>query len=335
VFVSSHDAQVYALISNPQGLADLGPCSPGSSGTNGGANGECRDKNFMWFEVRITLSLPMSLSDFTKHKQKAFKASLLHAANLEGVVVSEPVVITKIESISSRRHLLEEHIRVETSLMTTDKDIAEAGAGNLTANSINRELSMACPQLPQATVLEAAKVVAVTQRPPPTKEAECLFTDTVMAQLPILFLCGLAYLGVKSKCSFAPKQPETPKMLPATGVAAPRQTPVTNSSTRMMGFPTTGEQYSQTLPRQMGPSEQRPPTVLPDGWQACIDQAGNIYYQNRTTKQTQWEHPARLFPLGELRTVTLNRNPSKDGAQQTGIGMCVCVCVCVCVCRWS
>jgi WD40 repeat protein len=34
VFVSSHDAQVYALNSNP-------PCSPASSGPNGGANGEC------------------------------------------------------------------------------------------------------------------------------------------------------------------------------------------------------------------------------------------------------------------------------------------------------
>jgi len=204
VFVSSYDAQVYALNSNP-------PCSPGSSGPNGGANGKRSDENFIHsYEVRITLSLPMSLSGFTKHKQKAFKASLRHAANLEGVVVSEAVVITKIESISSRRHLLEEHIRVETSLMTTDKAIAEARAGDLTANSINRELSMACPQLPKATVLEAAKVtvaVAITQWPSPTNEAkECSFEYAVMGQLPIIFFCGLAYLGVKSKCSFAPKK---------------------------------------------------------------------------------------------------------------------------------
>jgi hypothetical protein len=266
----------------------------------------------------------MSLSDFTKHKKKAFTASLVCAAfcdefecfvDLDGVF--EGVVITKIESISSRRHLLEESIRVETSLMMTDKAIAEEGAGNLTATSINRELSMACPQLPTATVLEAAKVVAVTQWPSPTEvsQEECSFTDTMNAQIPILFLCGLAYLGVKSKCSFAPKKTETQERLPTTGVGAPSQTPVTNSSnaTVALVFPTTQEML------QMG--QQRPPTGLPQGWQACIDQAGNIYYQNCTTKRTQWEHPAPLFPWGELRTVTLNRNPSKDGAQQTGIGI--------------
>jgi hypothetical protein len=35
---------------------------------------------------------------------------------------------------------------------------------------------------------------------------------------------------VKSKCSFAPKKPKAPEMLPTTGVAVPSQTPVTNSS---------------------------------------------------------------------------------------------------------
>jgi hypothetical protein len=89
VFVSSHDAQVYALNSNP-------PCSPASSGPNGGANEEC---------------------------------------------------------------------------------------------------------------LESAKVVAVTQRPPPEG---CSFMDILMTQLPTLFLCGLAYLGVKFMCSVIPKPPETP-----------------------------------------------------------------------------------------------------------------------------
>jgi hypothetical protein len=309
VFVSSHDANVYALNSNP-------PCRPGSSGL---------EEKFM-HEVRINLSLPMSLSDFTKHQQKAFKASLVYAAfcdelrecfvGLDGVV--KAVVITKIESISSRRHLLEDSIRLETSLMTTDKAIAQEGAGNLTANNINRELSMACPQLPTATVLEAAKVVAVSQWPSTTEEEkECSFTDAVKAQLPILFFCGVAYLGVKSKCSFAPKKTEAQEMLPTTGVAAPSQTPVTSSSnaTVALVFPTPTTQEML----QMG--EQGRPTGLPKGWQACIDQAGNVYYQNRTTKQTQWEYPAWSFPWGELRTVTLNRNPSSDGAQQTGIGI--------------
>jgi hypothetical protein len=80
-----------------------------------------------------------------------------------------------------------------------------------------------------------------------------------MAQLPTLFLCGLAYLGVKYMCSVIPQPPETP---------------VTVSSSAMTELPTTT------------------PIGLPNGWQACIDQAGNTYYQNLITQQTQWEHPA-------------------------------------------
>jgi hypothetical protein len=73
-------------------------------------------------------------------------------------------------------------------------------------------------------------MVAVTQRPPPTKE--CSLTDTLIAQIPILFLCGLAYIGVKSKCTFAPTKPasKAQEMLPTTGIAAPSQTPVIQAS---------------------------------------------------------------------------------------------------------
>jgi len=102
-------------------------------------------------EVRITLSLPMSQSAFTKDTQAAFKASLAQAAG----VASEAVVINKIESISSRRHLLAEAIRVETRIMAAGEAAAEEVAGRLAAGSINRELSKA--GLPAATVLEAAK----------------------------------------------------------------------------------------------------------------------------------------------------------------------------------
>ncbi len=69
-------------------------------------------------------------------------------------VSSESVVIHKIESISGRRHLLAEAIRVETGIMAADEAAAEAIAGRLTIDSINRELAKA--GLPAATVLEDA-----------------------------------------------------------------------------------------------------------------------------------------------------------------------------------
>jgi hypothetical protein len=199
----------------------------------------------------------MSRPAFTIIKQDAFKASLAQAAG----VASEAVVIKRIESISSRRHLLAEVIRVETSIMARGQAAAEQMAGRLTADSINRELSKA--GLPTATVLESVKVVAVKTdaQQPPTKEAkECSLQDILMRELLILFLCGLAYLGVKAMCSIIPNTPETP---------------VTMSNSAMTGFPTTT------------------PTGLQNGWQACIDQAGNTYYQNLITQQTQWHHPAR------------------------------------------
>jgi hypothetical protein len=127
--------------SGSDGIADCTP--PTTSGTTTSAS-------TITHEVRITLSLPMSESAFTKDKQAAFKASLAQAAG----VASEAVVINKIESISSRRHLLAEAIRVETSIMAAGAAAQEL-ASRLTADSINRELSKA--GLPTATVLEAAK----------------------------------------------------------------------------------------------------------------------------------------------------------------------------------
>jgi hypothetical protein len=101
-------------------------------------------------EVWITLSLSMSHSAFTKDKQTDFKDSLAQAAG----VASKTVVINKVETIRSLRHLLSEAICVESSIMVTGEAAAQELAGRLTSDSINRELSKA--GLPTATVLEIA-----------------------------------------------------------------------------------------------------------------------------------------------------------------------------------
>ena len=108
-------------------------------------------------EVRIILSLPMSPSAFNDDKQTLFKASLAQAAG----VSSEAVVIHRIESLSTRRHLLAESIRIETSIFATDEAGAATIAGKLTADNINAELTKA--RLPSATVLEAAKPALTSQ----------------------------------------------------------------------------------------------------------------------------------------------------------------------------
>jgi hypothetical protein len=90
----------------------------------------------------------------TSDKQ-ACSADAGHGSLQSFTGASEAVVIYKIESISSRRHLLAEGIRVETRIMAAGEAAAEEVAGRLAAGSINRELSKA--GLPAATVLEAAK----------------------------------------------------------------------------------------------------------------------------------------------------------------------------------
>jgi hypothetical protein len=158
-------------------------------------------------QVLITLSLPMSPSAFTNEKQTAFKASLAQAAG----VASEAVVINKIESISSRRHLLVEAIRVKTSIMARGQTAAEEMAGRLTADSINRELSKA--GLPTATVLEAAKPtlspLATSPEPSASKtdtgavaSSSSFFSTPVLVGgiLGIVFLAGIVACVCRWKC---------------------------------------------------------------------------------------------------------------------------------------
>ena len=211
------------------------------------------------YPVRITLSLPMSLSAFTKDKQTVFKASLAQAAGVE----SEAVVINKIESISSRRHLLAEAIRVESSIIAPDIAAAEEIACRLTTDSINRELFKS--GLPTASVLYLNP--SITSPELSATNTGSGSVATVSSHTPVLVggilgivvLAGLVALFCRWKCN--------------------------NHSKTTGGV--------QQLPQMLQMGDQGPPTGQPNGWQACIDQAGNTYYQNRITQQTQLEHPAR------------------------------------------
>ena len=155
----------------------------------------------------------MSPSAFTNEKQTAFKASLAQAAG----VASEAVVINKIESISSRRHLLAEAIRVETSIMAAGEAAAQELAGRLTADSINRELSKL--GLPPATVLEAAKPALKPSTTSPELSVSNTGTGAVVAEakvassssffstpvlvggiLGIVFLAGVVACFCRWKC---------------------------------------------------------------------------------------------------------------------------------------
>jgi hypothetical protein len=205
------------------GSNDIADCTPPTTiGTSTSASTSTH-------EVRITLSLSMSQSAFTKDKQTDFKASLAQAAGAASVTV----VINKIEIISSRRHLLVEAIRIETSIMAAGEAAAQELAGRLTADSINRELAKL--GLPPATVLEAAKPALRPSTTTPELSASNTGTGAVVEAtvassssffstpvlvggiLGIVFLAGIVACFCRWKCksrSMAPSHdPQTPATL--------------------------------------------------------------------------------------------------------------------------
>jgi tRNA A-37 threonylcarbamoyl transferase component Bud32 len=182
------------------GSDDMADCIPPTTSGKTSGMSASTSASTSTHEVRITLSLSMSQSAFTKDKQAAFKASLAQAAGVAG----EAVVINKIESTSSRRHLLAEAIRVETSIMAAGEAAAQEMAGRLTADSINRELSKA--GLPTATVLEAATAsntgtVAVAAATAEASSSSFFSTPVLVGGiLGIMFLAGIVACVCRWKC---------------------------------------------------------------------------------------------------------------------------------------
>jgi len=117
--------------------------------------------------VKLALSLPMKIHNFTPTQKFKFHGALARVAE----VVMDDVAIVKIESLatgSGRRHLLTDSIRVETHVSTANQIAAEAVALKFTADRIIVQL-VRCG-IPPATLLEAPLVYQYdTHTQPPDK----------------------------------------------------------------------------------------------------------------------------------------------------------------------
>jgi len=120
---------------SPSGSDDTTDCTTDSPPTISATTSSASTSTH---EVRITLSLSMSLLAFTNDKQTAFTSSLAQA----GGIANAAVVTKKIESSSSRRNLLAaEALRVETSIMAAGK----AAAGDSFSLGLSRKGATGVP----------------------------------------------------------------------------------------------------------------------------------------------------------------------------------------------
>ena len=100
--------------------------------------------------IQKSFALAMAKSSFTPDRQNKFRGALAAAA----AVAITDVTIDKIEAMTSarRRHLLEESVRVDTSIKVADASAASALETSLTASTLNSELDKV--GLPAATILD-------------------------------------------------------------------------------------------------------------------------------------------------------------------------------------
>lgn len=100
-------------------------------------------------EVKMVISLPLSLKEFTTEKQADFKKSIAKAAKAATVDVSIYVI-----ELANRRQ--SGSVRIETAINAADKTSANAIASRLTVSNINDELAKS--SLPPATLIQVPTV---------------------------------------------------------------------------------------------------------------------------------------------------------------------------------
>ena len=100
-------------------------------------------------------------------------------------------------------------------------------AGNSTTSNVSNSSTTCCTGNRNDSIdvsNKANKPTTDTTTPTPTIDvAPCSVTDTLVAQAPILFFAGLAYLGIVSGCTFAPRKEDPGR---DTGDTSPVNLPV-------------------------------------------------------------------------------------------------------------
>jgi hypothetical protein len=132
--------------------------------------------------VKMSLWLPIPMSEFNAAKERLFIQSISRAA---GVNVSQVIIQVKEQAIPRRRQL-SQGVSVNVQLAVEDSTVAKAVASKLTADNVNAELARA--GLPSAELLSAPEIVL------PYKDSTNVAAIVAPTVVVVLALVAVAYV---------------------------------------------------------------------------------------------------------------------------------------------
>ena len=134
------------------------------------------------YTVTLKLGFSMPLSDFDDAKQDACARAVAAAAGVDADKVAITGVEEAAEDFAAKRRLLADTIAVEISIEEPDADEADAAVAQLSGERVNAELAK--EDMPTAIVVEAAKVVVMSDEDKAEPEDDAPPTEEEPAEAP-------------------------------------------------------------------------------------------------------------------------------------------------------
>jgi len=220
--------------------------------------------------LKMTLRMPMTVSEFTQDKQDGFRQAIARVLDVDG----SKVRIVNIKSRSNSRRLLAESIEVVTEI-DRDGDTSKVAAmkSKLTISNINLQLSKA--NLPEAEMVQAPTL----QESPVTEQANAssaqnTTTNTTVPLIAgcvagaVVLLCGLSVWILfrrkfsRQTCALAEKLVTIPRDVP----------PVLTADSSAAGSAVGVETRSDASVTASRDNSARRTRSVDIAWKACGDQ---------------------------------------------------------------
>ena len=255
-----------------------------SQGESEGSNPAAPVGTSSTYEVKMVISLPLSLEEFTTEKQADFKKSIAKAAQAATVDVSIDVI-----ELANRRQ--SGSVRIETAINAADKTSANAIVSRLTVSNINDELAKS--SLPPATLIQ---VPTVFERSRGHKQSK--LSDGAIAGICVgavsgvgLILAALYYASTKYTAVEKSNQG-----LPTPSNTLPPGTFDVVAMEYVRPPPDAQTVYANASPQGMQPTAQTLHTALPDHTRAAAGAASAHTHAGGASTPGSMVAPSLIIP---------------------------------------